>query len=156
MCMREEGICKCAHMWRMSKTWWVCAGSRDWDRLPYGRILCGRRVCVEGISPRFYVGLINKPLYMDITYHHHWGSTRNMFTDGGESGFSGKLSLWQLHCWASALRLTPSDGQWYGRRWEGCSSTCCQWDGEDVPAPWQWSNSHTPVRVKNMCQSHMQ
>ena len=27
-----------------------------------------------------------------------------------------------------------------------CSSTCCQWDGEDVPAPWEWSNSHPPVR----------
>ena len=26
-----------------------------------------------------------------------------------------------------------------------CSSTCCQWDGEDVPAPWEWSNSHPPV-----------
>ena len=23
-----------------------------------------------------------------------------------------------------------------------CSSTCCLWDGEDVPAPWEWSNSH--------------
>ena len=23
-----------------------------------------------------------------------------------------------------------------------CSSTCCQWDGEDVPAPWERSNSH--------------
>ena len=22
----------------------------------------------------------------------------------------------------------------------GCSSTCCQWDGEDVPAPWERSN----------------
>ena len=22
------------------------------------------------------------------------------------------------------------------------SSTCCQWDGEDVPAPWERSNSH--------------
>ena len=38
-------------------------------------------VCVEGISPRFYVGLIDKPLWMDITYHHHWGSTRSTFTD---------------------------------------------------------------------------
>ena len=28
-----------------------------------------------------------------------------------------------------------------------CSSTCCQWDGEDVPAPWERSNSHPPVRV---------
>ena len=26
-----------------------------------------------------------------------------------------------------------------------CSSTCCQWDGEDVPAPWERSNSHPPV-----------
>ena len=30
-----------------------------------------------------------------------------------------------------------------------CSSTCCQWDGEDVPAPWERSNSHPPVRVQN-------
>ena len=30
-----------------------------------------------------------------------------------------------------------------------CSSTCCQWDGEDVPAPWEQSNSHPPVRVQN-------
>ena len=30
-----------------------------------------------------------------------------------------------------------------------CSSTCCQWDGEDVPAPWGRSNSHPPVRVQN-------
>ena len=29
-----------------------------------------------------------------------------------------------------------------------CSSTCCQWDGEDVPAPWERSNSHPPVLVK--------
>ena len=27
------------------------------------------------------------------------------------------------------------------------SSTCCQWDGEDVPAPWERSKSHPPVRV---------
>ena len=27
-----------------------------------------------------------------------------------------------------------------------CSSTCCQWDGEDLPAPWERSNSHPPVR----------
>ena len=32
-----------------------------------------------------------------------------------------------------------------------CSSTCCQWDGEDVPAPWEWSNSHPPVRVQISC-----
>ena len=32
-----------------------------------------------------------------------------------------------------------------------CSSTCCQWDGEDVPAPWEWSNSHPPVRVWKSC-----
>ena len=32
-----------------------------------------------------------------------------------------------------------------------CSSTCCQWDGEDVPAPWEWSNSHPPVRVRKSC-----
>ena len=32
-----------------------------------------------------------------------------------------------------------------------CSSTCCQWDGEDVPAPWERSNSHTPVRVQKSC-----
>ena len=30
-----------------------------------------------------------------------------------------------------------------------CSSTCCQWNGEDVPAPWERSNSHPPVRVQN-------
>ena len=29
-----------------------------------------------------------------------------------------------------------------------CSSTCCQWDGEDVPAPWERSNSQPPVRVQ--------
>ena len=28
-----------------------------------------------------------------------------------------------------------------------CSSTCCEWDGEDVPAPGEWSNSHPPVRA---------
>ena len=33
-----------------------------------------------------------------------------------------------------------------------CSSTCCQWDGEDVPAPWEWSNSHPPVRVAWCCR----
>ena len=32
-----------------------------------------------------------------------------------------------------------------------CSSTCCQWDGEDVPVPWQWTNSHPPVRVQKSC-----
>ena len=32
-----------------------------------------------------------------------------------------------------------------------CSSTCCQWDGEDVPAPWERSNSHPPVRVQKTC-----
>ena len=32
-----------------------------------------------------------------------------------------------------------------------CYSTCCQWDGEDVPAPWQRSNSHTLVRVPKSC-----
>ena len=31
------------------------------------------------------------------------------------------------------------------------SSTCCQWDGEDVPAPWERSNSHPPVRVQKSC-----
>ena len=30
-----------------------------------------------------------------------------------------------------------------------CSSTYCQWDGEDVPAPWERSNSHSPVWVRN-------
>ena len=31
-----------------------------------------------------------------------------------------------------------------------CSSTCCQWvDGEDVPAPWERSNSDHSVRVQN-------
>ena len=29
-----------------------------------------------------------------------------------------------------------------------CSSTCCQWDGEDMPAPWERSNSHPPARVQ--------
>ena len=32
-----------------------------------------------------------------------------------------------------------------------CSSTCCQWDGEDVPAPWERSNSLPPVRVQKSC-----
>ena len=32
-----------------------------------------------------------------------------------------------------------------------CSSTCCPWDGEDVPAPWERSNSHPPVRVQKSC-----
>ena len=32
-----------------------------------------------------------------------------------------------------------------------CSPTCCQWDGEDVPAPWERSNSHPPVRVQKPC-----
>ena len=32
-----------------------------------------------------------------------------------------------------------------------CSSTCCQWDTEDVPAPWERSNSHPPVRVQKAC-----
>ena len=32
-----------------------------------------------------------------------------------------------------------------------CSWTCCQWDGEDVPAPWERSNSHPPVRVQKSC-----
>ena len=30
-----------------------------------------------------------------------------------------------------------------------CFSTFCQWDGENVPAPWKPSNSHPPVRVQN-------
>ena len=32
-----------------------------------------------------------------------------------------------------------------------CSSTCCQWDGGDVPAPWERSNSHPPMRVQKSC-----
>ena len=32
-----------------------------------------------------------------------------------------------------------------------CSLTCCQWDGEDVPAPLERSNSHPPVRVQKSC-----
>ena len=32
-----------------------------------------------------------------------------------------------------------------------CSSTCCQWDGEDVPVPWELSKSHPPVRVQKSC-----
>ena len=32
-----------------------------------------------------------------------------------------------------------------------CSSTCCEWDGEDMPAPWERSNSHPPVRVQKSC-----
>ena len=32
-----------------------------------------------------------------------------------------------------------------------CSSTCCQWDGEDVPASWERPNSHPPVRVQKSC-----
>ena len=35
-----------------------------------------------------------------------------------------------------------------------CSSTCCQWDGEDVPAPWEWSNSHPPVHPVNQTGCH--
>ena len=30
------------------------------------------------------------------------------------------------------------------------SSTCCLWEGEDVPAPWEWLNSHPPVPVQMM------
>ena len=36
-----------------------------------------------------------------------------------------------------------------------CSSTCCQWDGEDVPAPWERSNSHPPVRVQKSCVNQL-
>ena len=32
-----------------------------------------------------------------------------------------------------------------------CSLTCCQWDGEDVTAPWERSNSHPPVWVQKSC-----
>ena len=32
-----------------------------------------------------------------------------------------------------------------------CSSTCCQRDRKDVPAPWERSNSHPPVRVQKLC-----
>ena len=34
-----------------------------------------------------------------------------------------------------------------------CSSTCFQWDGEDMPAPWERSNSPPPppVRVQKSC-----
>ena len=32
-----------------------------------------------------------------------------------------------------------------------CSLTCCQWDGEDVPATWEWSNSHPPVWFQKSC-----
>ena len=32
-----------------------------------------------------------------------------------------------------------------------CSSTCCQWDGEVVPAPWERWNPHPPVRVQKLC-----
>ena len=32
-----------------------------------------------------------------------------------------------------------------------CSSTCCQCDGEDAPAPWERSNSYPRVRVQNSC-----
>ena len=35
-----------------------------------------------------------------------------------------------------------------------CSSTCCQWDGEDVPASWEPSNSHPPFRVQNHVSIH--
>ena len=30
-----------------------------------------------------------------------------------------------------------------------CISSCCQWDG-DVPAPWERSNSHPPIRVEKL------
>ena len=36
-------------------------------------------------------------------------------------------------------------------RFGACSSTCCQRDGEDVPAPWERSNPHPPVRVQTSC-----
>ena len=36
-----------------------------------------------------------------------------------------------------------------------CFSTCCQWDGEDVPAPWERSNSHPPVRVQKTCVNQL-
>ena len=32
-----------------------------------------------------------------------------------------------------------------------CSSTCCQWDEEDVQVPWEQSNSYPPVRVQKSC-----
>ena len=32
---------------------------------------------------------------------------------------------------------------------DACTSTCCQWDGEDAPAPWEWSNSHPLFESKN-------
>ena len=35
---------------------------------------------------------------------------------------------------------------------DACYSTCCQWDGEDMPAPWERTNSHPPVRVKRSCK----
>ena len=34
-----------------------------------------------------------------------------------------------------------------------CSSTCCQWDGEDVPAPWERSNSHITYAVEEFLLS---
>ena len=33
------------------------------------------------------------------------------------------------------------------------SSTCCHGDGDDVPAPWERSNFHPPVRVQKSRQS---
>ena len=32
-----------------------------------------------------------------------------------------------------------------------CPSTCCHWEWEDVPAPWERSNSHSPVGVQKSC-----
>ena len=32
-----------------------------------------------------------------------------------------------------------------------CSSTSFQWDGEDVPVPWERWNSHPPVQIKKSC-----
>ena len=79
-------------------------------------------VCVEGISHGFNVGLINKPLWMDITYRHHWGST---FTDGGEPFFPVNCHLnscaveRQRH-WRQVRHHRTANGMIWS--WEGCGS----------------------------------
>ena len=70
-----------------------------------------------------------------------------------------KLFLYYLHTYIYTYILTQSF--WTGTKvirrkhivqptgFSACSLTCCQWDGEDVPAPWERSNSHP--RVQKSC-----
>ena len=65
--------------------------------------------------------------------------------------------IWGMHIYIYTLTQSFCTGTKVIRRKHiiqptgfcACSSTCCQWDGEDVPAPWERSNSHPPVRVQN-------